>query len=70
MTHKYSVKGMTCTGCVSNVRKALEAVPGVTKVNVQQQPGEAEVTMEKHIDTTVLQQAVKQYGNYQLSDLH
>lgn len=70
MTHKYSVKGMSCSGCVSNVQKALESVPGVTKANVQQQPGEAEVTMEKHIDTTVLQQAIKQYGNYQLSELH
>ncbi len=70
MTHKYSVKGMSCGGCVTNVQKALAAVPGVTKATVQQQPGEAEVTMEKHIDTAVLQQAVNQYGNYQLSELH
>lgn len=70
MTHKYSIKGMSCSGCVNNVQKALEAVPGVTKVNVQQQPGEAEISMEKHIDTAVLQEAVKQYGNYQLSELH
>ena len=70
MTHKYSVKGMSCAGCVTNVRKALESVPGVTKAEVQQQPGQAEVTMDKHVDTAVLQQAVKQYGNYELNELH
>jgi copper chaperone len=70
MTHKYSVKGMSCSGCVANVRKALEAVPGVTQVEVQQQPGQATVTMESHIDTRILQQAVQQYGKYELSEIH
>ncbi len=70
MTHKYSVKGMSCAGCVANVRKALEAVPGITRVEVQQQPGEAVVTMDKHVDTSILQQAVKHYGNYELNQIH
>lgn len=68
MTHTYSVKGMTCGGCVANVRKALEAVPGVKQVEVKQQPGQAIVTMERHIDTSVLQEAIKQYGNYEIQN--
>jgi copper chaperone CopZ len=70
MTHRYTVKGMSCSGCATNVRKALESVPGIIKAEVQQQPGEAVVTMEKHVDTTVLQQAIKQYGNYEISEIH
>lgn len=69
MTHTYSVKGMTCSGCAANVRKALEAVPGITKVEVLQQEGRAVVSMDKHVNTDVLQQAVKQYGPYQLNDI-
>lgn len=70
MTHTYSVKGMTCSGCATNVRKALESVPGITKVEVLQAGGKAVVTMDKHVDTAVLQQAVKQFGDYELNDLH
>ena len=70
MTHTYSVKGMSCGGCVANVRKAIESVAGVTKAEVQQQPGQATVTMDKHVDTAVLQQAIKQYGNYEINEIH
>ena len=70
MTHTYSVKGMTCGGCAANVRKSLESVPGITKVEVLQTEGRAVVTMDKHVDTALLQQAVKQFGNYDLNDLH
>jgi copper chaperone CopZ len=64
MTHTYSVKGMTCSGCAANVRRSLESVPGITKVEVLQQAGKAVVTMEKHVDTAILQQEVKKFGNY------
>ena len=61
---------MTCSGCAVNVRKALESVQGITKVEVLQQEGKAVVTMDKHLNTAVLQQAVKQFGDYELNDLH
>jgi copper chaperone len=70
MTHTYSVKGMTCSGCAANVRKALESVAGITKVEVEQQAGRAVVSMGKHVNTSVLQQAVKESGPYELNDLH
>jgi copper chaperone CopZ len=70
MTHQYLVKGMTCGGCVANVKKALESVPGVTSVEVKRETSNATVTMNHHIDTVTLQKAVKQYGNYELSDFH
>jgi copper chaperone CopZ len=69
MTHQYNVSGITCGGCVANVKKALESVAGVTIAVVQREAPQAMVTMEQHIDTAVLQQALKQAGNYQISEL-
>lgn len=37
------VSGMTCGGCVSSVKKALEAVPGVDEAEVTLEPGSATV---------------------------
>lgn len=33
-TQTFTVKGMTCGGCVRHVEKALKATPGVTAVTV------------------------------------
>ena len=35
------VSGMTCQGCVRSVTRVLEAVPGVAKVDVSLEKGEA-----------------------------
>jgi copper chaperone len=69
MTHQYNVSGVTCGGCVANVKKAIESVAGVTIAVVQRESPQATVTMEQHIDIAVLQQALKQVGNYQISEL-
>lgn len=70
MTHQYNVSGITCGGCVANVKKAIESVPGVSIAVVQRDAPQATVTMDQHIDTAVLQQALKKAGNYQISELH
>lgn len=70
MTHQYNVSGITCSGCVANVKKAIGSVPGVTSVDVQRESPQATVTMDTHVNTATLQQALKQVGNYQISDLH
>lgn len=59
---------MTCSGCAANVRRSLEAVPGITRVEVLQKEGRAIVTMDTHIETAVLKNAVKQFGNYELNE--
>lgn len=70
MTHQYNVTGITCSGCVANVKKAIESVPGVTGVEVKRESPQATVTMDVHVNTATLQMALKQVGNYQISDLH
>ena len=66
MTHTYNISGMTCEGCASTVRNELERVSGVTKVEVRLKDNSAIVTMDKHVDTEVLQNALSK--KYQLSE--
>lgn len=68
MTHTYSITGMTCDGCVAKVTHLLKQVPGVTNVEVDLDRGEADVTMEKHISTNILSDALKDYPKYQLTE--
>jgi len=35
------IKGMTCQHCVGSVKKALEAMPGLSQVTVNLEKGEA-----------------------------
>lgn len=68
MTHTYIVSGMTCEGCSAKVSHLLKQVPSVTDVTINLEKGEANVTMDKHIQTTTLQEALKEYPKYQLSE--
>ncbi len=58
MTHTYRVEGMTCNNCKASVEKYLSGLELVTNVSVNLEKGEAEVTMDKHITTDVLQKAL------------
>lgn len=69
MVHTYQIKGMTCTSCQAKVQEALTKVSGVKKININLPEGTAEITMEKHIPIVELQEALKNYPRYQLSDL-
>lgn len=58
MTHTYKITGMTCDNCQAKVQKLLSGIEGVINAKVNWQAGEAEITMQKHIKTSVLQQAL------------
>ena len=68
MTHTYKVAGMTCEGCSAKVSHLLKQVPNVTSVDIDLAAAEAVITMDKHIETPVLQDALKDYPKYKLSD--
>jgi copper chaperone CopZ len=48
-----AVEGMTCGGCVKHVTTALEAVPGVTSVQVELEPGRARVETANGADALI-----------------
>ena len=66
MKHTYNITGMTCGGCKASVEKYLGDINNVTNVSVNLEKGEAEVTMEKHIETKVLKDALPE--KYTLSE--
>ena len=67
MTHEYLVSGMTCAGCVAKVKTQLEKIAGVTNAAVGSD-GKVLVTMSRHIATTELQGALREFPQYQLSE--
>jgi copper chaperone CopZ len=68
MEHTYQVTGMTCAGCQYKVQTLLSGVQGVKQVDIDLSAGEAHVAMDQHVATTALQNALKDYPKYQLSE--
>lgn len=63
MIHTYTITGMTCDSCRTNVEKALNNIEGVQAI-VTIEPPLATITMKKHISTEQLQKAITTVGDY------
>jgi copper chaperone len=57
-----TIAGMSCGSCVRHVSSALQAVPGVSKVNVQLRTGLAEVQHDGEASVDALISAVREAG--------
>lgn len=68
MKHRYSVSGMTCEGCVAKVSHLLNQIPEVKSVDIDLDKGEATLEMSKHVATPTLQDALKDYPKYKLTE--
>jgi copper chaperone CopZ len=68
MTHTYTLSGLTCQGCVANVKRALSSVPAIKTVEVTLSPQQAVISMERHIPAGELQHVVGAAGNYTISE--
>ncbi len=65
MKHTYTINGMTCNGCRSQVEKTLNEVDGVAQASVNLETAEAVIEMESHIELDTFQNALKEAGgNY------
>mgnify|MGYP006139272427 FL=1 len=58
MKHTYKIEGMTCNNCKASVEKYLNELPNISHVSIDLKKGEAEVTMEKHVASDALQNAL------------
>jgi copper chaperone CopZ len=61
-TAVYTVKGMTCSGCMNKVTNAVTAVDGVTDVDVDISNGELTVVSDTEIDSAEVRAAVADAG--------
>jgi len=69
MKKNYEIKGMSCGGCVSNVKRALLQLPDVTEADVQLNPQSAVLTMSKPVDVKELQTQLSNAGHYSIKEL-
>lgn len=68
MTHTYQISGMTCGGCMAKVQSLLENVAQVTTVAIDLPSGTAAITMDRHVPTSELQAAFKDYPQYSIRE--
>ena len=59
MTKTMEIKGMMCPHCEATVKKAIEAVAGVTGAEVSHEKGTAVVSMDTEVADEVLKKAVE-----------
>lgn len=68
MTHTYQITGMTCGGCEAKVKSLLSALPSMRNVELDREAKKATLTMDSHIPTETLQQALGGSGSrYQIA---
>jgi Cu2+-exporting ATPase len=68
MTHKYTVTGMTCSGCEAKVKADLSKVAYVTEVLVSKDTKEAVITMSQHVKLETFQNTLGgAEGHYKIS---
>ena len=69
MKHTYYVQGMSCQGCRKHVEKALDTVPGVDRVTVDLEKGEALIQSKWRIPVNTLQEHLSSSGgHYSISE--
>ncbi len=68
MKKEYELQGMSCGGCVSNVKKALLQVPDVIEAEVHLHPQGVVITMSKAIDVKDLQAQLSKSGHYTIKE--
>ena len=61
MEKTMNIEGMMCGHCEATVKKALEAVDGVSEAVVSHENGTAAVKLEKPVDDSILRKAVENH---------
>ena len=59
---------MTCGSCVARVKSELLKLGDILSAEVQLQSPQASITMNKHVSTVALQQAVNKAGHYTITE--
>ena len=62
MTKTIEIKGMMCPRCEANVKKALEAIDGVTSAVPSHEANNAVLELTRDVPAAELKQAVEEAG--------
>lgn len=69
MQKTYVLNGMSCDGCVENVKRVLLQLPDIEEAKVQLHPPEAILTMKTSIDVSQLQAQLHKAGHYTIQEV-
>ncbi len=69
MTHTYNITGMTCGNCVAKAKSQLLMLGDITEAEVKLKAPQATITMQRHIPTNVLQNALSKAGGYTITEV-
>jgi len=69
MKQTFKINGMSCGSCKQTVEKALKGVAGVTSVQVNMSPPEANIEKDDSITLNELNEALSKAGNYSIGDV-
>ena len=69
MKKRYELTGMSCGGCVSNVKKALLQNHAIEEAEVQLNPQSAVLTLSKAINVKDLQSQLDKAGHYTIKEV-
>ena len=67
MQSTYIVTGMTCGHCVAHVTEEVQALSGVSDVQVTLEGGHMVITSEAPVDFDAVKEAVAEAGEYQVA---
>lgn len=67
MTHTYIVEGITCEGCVTNVKNKLLLHSDVLSAEVKLEGRKAIISMQRHLSVPELQKAIGVDSKYRIS---
>lgn len=70
MEKQYNISGMTCGGCVSKVKKILEAIPEVKSAQVQLEAPQGILFLQKEVSVELLNGKLSSAGNYTIEEVH
>ena len=69
MKHKYQINGISCGGCVANVKKTLESHPSIEKAEILLAPkGATTITMKEAISVAELQKQLDELNGYTITE--
>jgi len=68
MEKEYKVEGMTCMGCVSNVKNKLEKSNAIAKATIKLEAPQATIKFKEEMDLASLQNLLGQDEKYQIKE--
>lgn len=69
MKREYILEGMSCGGCVKNVKNALLQFSGIENAEVHLHPQTAVLTMTEPIGVAELQAQLNKAGHYKIKEV-